>query len=63
MATLRGKRIIGLVINERQARTLLVYLRALDEHGAGRVAAKNLRAIRVKLSKSVQRLDGDRKPR
>jgi DNA-binding NarL/FixJ family response regulator len=48
---------VGLVLSERQAKVLLVYLDALTLHGAGRRAAISLRHVKVKISNSLAKLD------
>ena len=46
---------ILLTLTEKQAKALLVYLKALHEHGAGRDLARSFRAIRTKLERSMAR--------
>jgi len=54
---MRGKRFVGLVLTERQAKSLLMYVRLLTSHGAGRVVAKDLGAVSAKLDRALSRLD------
>jgi hypothetical protein len=53
----RDKRFVGLVLTERQAKSLLVYGRMMRDHGAGSTIAKDFRAICAKLDRSLRRLD------
>ena len=53
----KGKRFVGLVLTEQQARALLVYARAMHEHGAGRRVQRDMYAIRAKLDRALARLD------
>lgn len=53
---MRGKQFIGLVLTERQAKSLLSYAKMLAAHGAGRTVAKDLHAIVVKLDRALRRV-------
>lgn len=50
---MNGKHFVGLVLSERQAKSLLEYARMMRDHGAGPSVARDMRAICVKLSKAL----------
>lgn len=58
----KREHMISVVMTERQAKSVAMYLRLCDEHGAGRNAASSIRAVRVKIERSLKRraaCDGD----
>ena len=50
-----GKKFVGLVLTERQAKSLHHYLQVLRETGTGPSSARDLTLIRVKVGKALDR--------